>query len=229
MWNGILSIVKVVLALSLLLSLPACDGKKETVKIGLANMPNSINGARLAVEEINTAGGIYQKPLELVIDSMKTSSTPQEAIATAMEFSSRKDILAFIGYTTSSLSLAASQVFNEKGLVQLIPNATSPALSNAGPWTFRVCVNDKLQGAFIADFVVDKLHKQRLAIFYVNDDYGRALKENFVARLQSRKGKVVLEVPYLEGKSFDFESSLPNVQSKNPEMIFFAGRAPRLL
>ncbi|MDZ7260973.1 MAG: ABC transporter substrate-binding protein [candidate division KSB1 bacterium] len=201
----------------------ACGKEEATLKFGLLVGGGYAEGAALAVEEINEAGGIRGNKLVLV-DTLASSSTDApSAIEAALYYASRKDILAVIGHENSPTSLAASRIYNHQGLPQLIPDSTSPLLTQAGPWTFRVCVSDQLQGKFLADFVMDKFKdRKRIAVLYVNDDYGKGLKETFVASLKEPPFQIVFQMPYFPNT--DFNPLLIILKQKAPDLVFLAGR-----
>jgi branched-chain amino acid transport system substrate-binding protein len=180
----------------------AC-GPSETgpVRIGIAlsiteegTIPMK-RGAELAAEEINAAGGINGRRLELVMRD--DHGAPDTAIAIAQELYD-SDVAAVIAGAYSSVALASAPVYNggRTPLVQLSPSASSPLLSTAGDYTFRLCPSDLAYGAALAQTASDR-GLNRVAIMYVNDAYGRGVRQTFVAEFSRLGGEVVELDPFL--------------------------------
>lgn len=171
------------------------------VRIGIAlsitetgTMPMK-RGADLAAEEINRAGGINGRPLELVIRD--DFAEPDSAVAIAQDLYD-SDVVAVIGGAYSGVTLAAAPVYNggRHPVVQLSPSASSPLLTNAGDYTFRLCPSDLAYGAALAQAASDR-GQRRVAILYVNDAYGRGVRQTFVAEFSRLGGEVVELDPFL--------------------------------
>ena len=111
--------------------------------------------AELAAEEINAAGGINGKRLELVIrDDYATPTPPYSSRAT-----STLERLRRVGHLFSGMTLAASPVYNggDDPVVALSPSSSSPEITGAGDWTFRICPSDLAHGTELAHWVRDRL------------------------------------------------------------------------
>src|SRR5690606_16012471 len=96
-------------------------------------------------------------------------------------------------------SIAASDVYNEpgNGLVAISPGATSPEMSRTGEWTFRVCPSDLQQAAALAEWAYHDLERKRALILYLNDSYGRGVRDAFTPTFERLGGTVVSADPYL--------------------------------
>lgn len=152
-------------------------------------------GAELAAAEINAAGGVNGRPLELVMRD--DHGDVDSGIALAQELYD-SDVPAVIAGAYSSVALAAAPVYNggRRPLVQLSPSASSPLLSGVGPYTFRLCPSDLAYGAALAQAASDR-SLNRVAILYVNDAYGRGVRQTFVAEFSRLGGEVVELDPFL--------------------------------
>jgi branched-chain amino acid transport system substrate-binding protein len=107
--------------------------------------------------------------------------------------------VAVVGHLTSGATLAAAPIYGGAQPVTLIsPSASSPLLSRAGPWTFRVCPTDALHGARLAEWARDRLGADRAAVLYSNDDYGHGVRDEFIAAFEAQGGTVVTNDPYLD-------------------------------
>lgn len=188
---------------ALLLPLMFACGPSDSgpIRVGIAlsiTEPGTIPmklGAELAAAEINAAGGINGRPLELVMRDDFATADSAIAIAQALYDS---DVVAVIAGAYSSVALAAAPVYNggRRPLVQLSPSASSPMLSTAGEYTFRLCPSDLAYGAALAQTASDR-GLNRVAILYVNDAYGRGVRQTFVAEFSRLGGEVVELDPFL--------------------------------
>ncbi len=178
-----------------------CNSNSGPVRIGVAlslteegALPSRY-AAELAEREINAAGGVGGRPLELVMRDDFANSDSAVAVATGLYGT---DVSAVIGGVYSSVTLASAPVYNggRKPLVQLSPSASSPLLSNAGAFTFRLCPSDLAYGAALARFASDK-GLTRSAVLYVNDAYGRGVRQTFAAEYSRLGGEVIELDPFL--------------------------------
>lgn len=154
--------------------------------------------AQIAAEEVAREGGIDGVPLEIVAAPHSSPNSAAPAISIAEEFARDPTILAVIGHTNSAASLAASPIYNKAGLVQIAPTSTAPGLRLAGPYTFTMLPDDSRQAEFLAKQVEERYNPGRLAIIYVNDDYGRGLFTELRTRLDHNRALRIDEYSYLE-------------------------------
>lgn len=153
--------------------------------------------AEMAVDSINAAGGIRGQQLELIVRDDETS--PQKAITIAGELVADPRVIAVVGHLNSAATLAAAQVYNEGAnpLPNVSPAASSPAITGAGPWTYRVCPSDLRHGPALAAWAHDRLGDRRATVLYANDDYGRGLRASFIAAFRAEGGANLSADPYL--------------------------------
>ncbi len=187
----------IVLALVVATGLFGCKGKPERLVIGVALTRNYHPGIILALEELNAAGGIRGIPVETVgLDwTVLNEYDPREAMTWANRFAEIDDLVAVIGHSDSASTLASAAYYNQFQVPHIVTIATNPAISDIGPWTYRLCPTDTLQGNALAEYAVNDWGKQRAAVFYVDDDFGRSLAEIFQARFRDLGGQVVTMVP----------------------------------
>ena len=189
------------LACVVALALGGC-GRGEPVRIGVAanfGDPLSapiLHAARLAAEEINAAGGIDGRQVELVEYDDFGDTDSAVVVASALAAS---DVVAVIGHGFSGPTLAASSVYNqaERPVAAITPSASSPEVTFAGPWTFRLCPSDLAHGAALARWTRADLNLARGAVLFSNDDYGRGIREVFERDYTSLQGLVTESDPYL--------------------------------
>ena len=178
-------------------------GGSGNVVIGLAGPLELSYGqsmkqaAEMAAEEINAAGGIDGRTLELVIRD--DAADPQRAIPIANEFVANESMVAVVGHITSGATLAGAGIYNAAAnpLLELSPTASSPLITQAGDWTFRVCPSDLEHGPALADWLRTRLGRSRADVLYANDAYGRGVLDSFVRAYAQAGGTVVGTDPFL--------------------------------
>jgi branched-chain amino acid transport system substrate-binding protein len=129
----------------------------------------------LALEWINAAGGVNGRPLAVVVGDSK--GDPKEAAALAQKFTSDKRIVASIGDFTSTACMAAQPIYERAGMVQLSPTASHPQFAPGSPFSFGIVGTQAGEGPFMARYAVEKLGKKKIAVLYINNDWGIATKD----------------------------------------------------
>jgi branched-chain amino acid transport system substrate-binding protein len=187
---------------SLAVILCACNFSREPIRIGLAGSLSDPVGvpmkraAELAVAEINAAGGIGGRPIELV--QRDDYADPDSAVFVATDLYDA-GVSAVIGHLFSGTTLAAAPVYNggPDPVAAISPSSSSPDVSTAGDYTFRICPSDLAHGAALARWTHDTLDLERGAVLYLNDQYGRGVRQTFVREFTRRGGSLVAIDPYL--------------------------------
>ena len=185
-----------------LVVLGACGRGSGPVQIGVAaNFTDPLSlpiryGAQLAAEEINAAGGVNGRPIELV--EREDYADADSAVVVATDFYN-SPVVAVIGHGFSGPTLAAAPVYNggSNPLLEIAPAASAPAVTDAGPYTFRLCPSDLAHGSALARWARERLGLTRGAVFYTNSEYGRGIRTAFEAEFASLDGAVVGSYPYL--------------------------------
>lgn len=180
-------------------------GRGEPILIGLAGpvkQPRGISmeqGARLAVEEINRAGGVRGRLLELVVRD--DAGENQQAIEVAGELRAISSIAAVIGHLNSGPTIVAGKVYNagDDPVVAISPSASSPQVTGIGPWMYRVCPTDDEHGGAIARYLTRNLRLRRVAAIYLNDAYGRGVFNAFRTEFEQQEGAVITPYAVLPG------------------------------
>jgi branched-chain amino acid transport system substrate-binding protein len=179
--------------------------------------------AELAVREVNAAGGVRGRPLELV--TLDDEGDAVRAVSVARQLYDDPTVVAVIGHLTSGATLAASAVYNAgpRPIPMISPSASSPLLSGAGPYTFRICPTDLAHGTRLAEWAVDRLHARRAAVLYLNDDYGRGVRSVFTQQFTARGGQIVADDPYLD-EIPSFEPYLERIRRRGgTDVLLIAG------
>lgn len=215
------------LGLAVVLLVASCGGKSP-IKIGLLGTfgdplgkPERF-GAQLAANEINAAGGINGRPIEFV--ESEDHGDPDSAV-TAAEKLAKSDVVAVIGGSFSGPTLASAPVFNDPAnpVTQITPSGSSPDISSAGDWTFRVCPSDLSHAAALARFVRQTLHLDRGAVLYMNNNYGRGFRTAFEREFTRLGGQLVSSDPYLPEKVADAAPFIDRIAlGKEPQFLLAA-------
>lgn len=211
------------------------ESTEEVIRIGanlelsgqVASYGSSIGqGADLAIKEINDAGGIDGKKIELV--KVDNKSENSEATSAAIKLATQDKVVAMIAPATSGNVLATAQIANSNKVPTVTasgtaPNVTENADGSINDYVFRTCFIDPFQGIVAANFATEELGAKNVAIYADNSsDYAKGLAASFKAQIEKNGGKVVAEEFYI-AKDVDFKSTLTNLKSKNPEFVFIPG------
>jgi len=177
----------------LLATVPLPTQAADSIKIGMV-VPLTgaiadagrygLQGAKLAVEEINAAGGVLGRPLELIVEDDQTLN-PTTVLAFT-KLADNKDIVAFLGPTRSTQIQAIAPSVQQAARPVMI-GGTDPTLTKSGnPWLFRFRPNDTYTARAMAEFGTEKLGKQKWAIVHATDAFGTNAKSLFTAALKAR-------------------------------------------
>ena len=202
-------------------TLAACTGSSGGVHFGMAGpfhegfgLANQ-NGARLAMDEINAAGGIDGDSLHITFRN--DSADGSRAALIAQEFVEDGRISAVVGHVTSGAMLAAAKVYDGH-LAAVATTASSAALTGISPWAFRVISSDSANGVDLALFA-KRLGIRRVAVLYENDAYGRGLADNFRRNFD---GEIVALDP-VDADGSRAELYITWLATRRPDLIFIAG------
>jgi branched-chain amino acid transport system substrate-binding protein len=181
------------LGFALAMAMPSAGHAADPIKIGMVvPLTGAIadagrygaQGARLAVEEVNKAGGVLGRPIELVIEDDQ-SLNPTTVLAFS-RLADDKDIVAFLGPTRSTQIQSIAPSVLQAGRPVMI-GGTDPSLTLAGnPWLFRFRPNDTYTARVMSDFGLNKLGKKKWAIVHSTDAFGTTAKTLFTDALKSQ-------------------------------------------
>ncbi|MFQ6066537.1 MAG: ABC transporter substrate-binding protein [bacterium] len=213
--------------LLLLLGLATGGWAGDTIKIGglysltggLAPFgPPIANGAKLAVDQINEAGGVLGELLEIVVRD--TGTAPAVGRDAATKLVEIDKVPALVGALSSGVTFAVSSITIANEVVQISPASTSPAITDLedNGFVFRTCVSDALQGVVNAQQAAELLGFKSASVIYVNNPYGKGLAEVFKRAFEERGGKVLAMVPYEEGKP-SYRGEVEAAIKGNPDVL----------
>jgi branched-chain amino acid transport system substrate-binding protein len=181
---------------------------------------SALEGAQIAVDEINATGGVLNHRLGLVL--FDNQSTPLHSRQAALAAVKRK-VTGAIGAVWSTHSLAVASVLQKAGVPMISPGSTAPEVTRVGDFIFRSCYTDDFQGALMAEFAYRDLGFRRAAIMTnISETYCQTLARYFAAAFAHQGGKVVYQGDY-KGSAVDFSRLLRHLTSLSPQVVFIPG------
>ncbi|HEX6284409.1 MAG TPA: ABC transporter substrate-binding protein [Pyrinomonadaceae bacterium] len=179
------------------------------------------NGVEMAADEINKAGGINGRQIQIITED--DQGEPNKAATVVTKLINQDKVVALLGEVASSNSLAAAPKAQEAKIPMISPSSTNPAVTQVGDYIFRVCFIDPFQGEVMAKFAANNLKAKRAAILYdFNSDYSRGLYEFFKRSFTGLGGEVVAERSYTQGDR-DFSGQLTAIRAANVDVIYVPG------
>ena len=216
------------------LSVPATGFAGDTIKFGVAG-PHSgdlasyglptVNAAKIVIKQVNEAGGVNGKMIELLIED--DVCKPEIATNTATKLAS-EGVEVVLGHICSGATKAALPIYKDKGILVMSPSATNPGLTQSGdyPNFFRTIAPDDAQAQVDVDFALNKLGYTKIAVIHDKGDYGKGFAE-FVKRYLEESGKA--EVVLYEGVTpgaVDYSAIVQKIRKSGAEAVIFGGYHP---
>jgi branched-chain amino acid transport system substrate-binding protein len=199
------------------------------VLIGVAGPltgPNAAFGAQLqkgaeqAAADINAAGGINGE--KIVLEYGDDVSDPKQGVSVANKFVG--DGVKFVlGHFNSSVSIPASEVYAENGILEVTPSSTNPKYTERGLWnTFRVCGRDDQQGAVAGTYIAKNLVGQKVAVLHDKTTYGQGLADETKKALNAGGVQEVLYEGVNVGDK-DFSALISKMKEAGVQVIYWGG------
>ncbi|WP_052573993.1 ABC transporter substrate-binding protein [Haloferula sp. BvORR071] len=182
---------------------------------------SSHEGTLLAIEELNAAGGVLGKKLELLTeDDQSKAGEPANAVNKLI---SKDGVVAILGEVASSRSLEAAPICQQSQIPMISPASTNPSVTQAGDYVFRACFTDPFQGAALANFSTGTLKATKVAMLTdVKSDYSKGLAKCFKEKFLANGGTLTTELDY-NGGDKDFKAQLTTIKNGNPQAVFVPG------
>lgn len=176
----------------------------------------STNGSKLALDEINAAGGINGQQVNFEVLDEKGDET--EAV-NAYNKLIDSGIVALIGDITSKPTIAVAEVAATDNMPMITPTGTNPAITPIGPNVFRACFTDPSQGIVMANFAASNLGAKKVAVLYnTSDDYSQGIANTFKEKAE----EVGMEVVAFEGygaDDVDYKTQLTAINAQKPDAL----------
>ncbi len=199
------------------------------IKLGVAGPitgPNAAFGAQLkngveqAVEDINAAGGIMGQRITVSVGDDR--SDPKEGVSVANKFVA-DGIKMVVGHFNSGVTMPASEVYAENGIVFNTPSATNPRITERGLWNaFRTCGRDDQQGAVAADYIVKNLKGKKVAVVHDKTTYGQGLADETRKAMRAAGVNDVLYEGVNTGEK-DFSALVSKIKAAGADLVYWGG------
>ena len=182
---------------------------------------STVNGVKLAADEINAAGGLLGRKIRLVVED--DQGRAENAASVMEKLITGDNIIVAIGENSSNQSLAAAPIAQANGVPMISPSSTNPAVTERGDYIFRVCFTDPYQGKALASFVRKQLQLTTAAILVDRkNDYSVGLANVFRKEFEAAGGKIVAEQSYSGGDA-EFRPQLTTIRAAKPQALFIPG------
>ena len=182
---------------------------------------SSHKGTQLLVEEINKAGGVLGKQIELITED--NQSKAGESATIVKKFISRDKVVAILGEVASGRSLEAAPICQTAGIPMVSPSSTNPKVTEVGDYIFRVCFIDPFQGKLLAEFATKTLKaKKAVVLSDVSAAYSVGLSTFFKEAFTAAGGTILAEQKYAS-KDKDFKAQLTAIKALSPDVICVPG------
>jgi branched-chain amino acid transport system substrate-binding protein len=212
------------------LAMTACPKADDAILIGeVGSMTgaeatfgqSTDKGIRLAIDEINAAGGVKGKKLRVKL--IDDQGKPEDAAGAVKALIGRDKIVALLGEVATSNSLAMAPEAQRAHVPMISPSSTGISLTQKGDYIFRVCFIDPFQGQVMAKFAKNTLPATKVAVLRdTASAYSVGLADSFAKAFTGIGGQVLLDEAYQKGQ-VDFRSQLTKIKAVSPDAIFVPG------
>ncbi|MEF9958484.1 MAG: ABC transporter substrate-binding protein [Niameybacter sp.] len=201
-------------------------GSNDSIKVGASfDLTGSCaqygiaasNGAKLAIEEYNAAGGVLEKQIEFILEDNKANQ--QDATNAFKKLVENDKVVAFIGSDISSTTETIAHLAAKKNIPMITPTGTKADITTIGNNIFRACYIDPAQGELLAKFATEDLNAKKVAVLINSEsDYSSGIAEAFQELFEANGGEIV-RVENYGNSDVDFKPILTNVKNADPEVI----------
>lgn len=239
------NVLSMMLAGCLALSLTACGGSSEssdasdnstasgdsgTITLGMIGpLTGSVavygthieNGVKLAIEEINAAGGVTLSDgaHQLAVEVKDDQGDSTECV-NAMNALISDGIQLVVGSATSGCTSAITSIANSEGVVMITPSGTADSLTTTMDYVFRTCFRDSFQGELAAQYALDEGYTKVGVVYCSADTYSAGLRDAFIAACQDKGLDVVAEESVATMTEVDYTNQFNKMVSAGAELVF---------
>lgn len=228
--------VSFMLTLVLLFWLPSTGGAQDTIKIGFfapitgpaaVDGTSAKNAVELGLKEVNDAGGIKGKKVELIIydDRLKA----EEAVAIASKLIERDKVVGVVSGSYSGPTRVTAPIFQKAGMPMVAGYAVHPDVTwdpkqkKPNDYMFRNGFLGEIEGAAAGEFAVKNLKGKRISLIFMDNDFGRAISTGFATHAEKLGATILTKQMYKFPGEKDFRPFLTRIKEGNPDLIFAAG------
>lgn len=188
--------------------------------------PNAAFGAQLqkgaeqAAADINAAGGINGEMVKIVLGD--DVSDAKQGVSVANKFAA-DGVKFVVGHFNSGVSIPASEVYAENGILEVSPAATNPVYTERGMWnTFRTCGRDDQQGAVAGQYIADSFKDVKVAVVHDKTPYGQGLADE---TKKAMNGLGITEVMYegITAGEKDYSALISKMKEAGVGLVYWGG------
>ncbi len=177
-------------------------------------------GVEQAVEDINAAGGILGQ--KITLEAGDDRADPKEGVSVANKFAA-DGVQFVVGHFNSGVTMPASEVYQDNGMLEITPAATNPQITERGMWNiFRVCGRDDQQGGMAGAIIVERFKGKRVAIVHDKTTYGQGLAEE-TRKAMNAKGLKEVMFEGVNKDDKDFTALVSKLKAVNPDLVYWGG------
>ena len=214
---------------ALLAALAFSGAASAQIKMGVAGPitgPNAafgaqlVNGTQQAVDDINKAGGILGQ--QITLEQGDDVSDPKQGVSVANKFVG-DGVKFVVGHFNSGVTIPASDVYQENGVLFITPSATNPKVTDRNLWdAFRTCGRDDQQGMLWAEFARDKLKGKKIAVVHDKTTYGKGLADAALDNMHKFGIKEVLYEGVNTGEK-DYSAIVSKIKESGADFLMWGG------
>jgi branched-chain amino acid transport system substrate-binding protein len=215
--------------LALAIAVATAGAASAQVKMGVGGPitgPSAATGAQMkngvdqAAADINKAGGILGQ--KIAVSYGDDASDPKQGVSVANNFSG-EGVKFVIGHYNSGVTIPASEVYKENGILEITPASTNPTVTERNMWNmFRVCGRDDQQGQVAAEYILKHFKGKRIAVVHDKTTYGKGLADEMKKTINKGGMKEVLYEGVNTGEK-DYSALVSKIKQANPDLIYWGG------
>ncbi len=185
------------------------------------------NAVELGLKEVNDAGGINGKKINLIIYDDRLN--PQEAVAVANKLIEKDKVIGVVSGSYSGPTRVTAPIFQKAGIPMVAGYAVHPDVTwdpkekKPNDFCFRNGFLGEIEGAAAAEFAIKNLKAKKVSLIFMDNDFGRAISSGFADRAEKLGAKVLTKQMYKFPGEKDFRPYLTRIKEGNPDLIFAAG------
>lgn len=202
----------------------------DTVKIGFLGALTgdvamygqpTLKGMKMAVEEINAAGGVNGKKLEIV--EADNRGDKQEGASITQKFISRDKVVAIVGDPTTGITKVAAPICQRAGVILMSAGSTGSGVVENGDCIFRDTLLDSVAIPALLDYFSNTLKYKKVALITSdNNDYSVGMTQTLKDAIKGKDIQIVADEKVKDGDK-DFSGQITNIKATNPDVIFYTG------
>ena len=203
---------------------------QETIKIGFfapitgpvaADGTSAKQAVELGLKEVNAAGGIMGKKIELIVYDDRLN--PQEAVAIANKLIEKDRVVGVVSGSYSGPTRVVAPIFAKAGIPMVAGYAVHPDVTKAGESNFRNGFLGEVEGGAAGEYAVKVLKSKSPAVIFMDNDFGREISAGFMKQAEKLGAKIVEKQVYKYPGEKDFRPFLTRIKEAKPDLIFAAG------